>query len=204
MHQNDAQKSSRQGGDQKFQALRRWTPPPLSLIKKFPISLKVKAKVKGDPMALTEKMKKFARAIVDGATNKEAAISAGYEEKTASQQGSKLRNNSEIIVYIEKLKAEKEGRTLTSEKPKVKTENSGEYDNPLNDDDYAKDDPLQFLIDVMNKSDDMFLRFNAAKAALPYVHGKVAEKGKKETKAETAREGSKSGKFATLDNQLMS
>ncbi|MCU6812479.1 terminase small subunit, partial [Acinetobacter baumannii] len=49
-------------------------------------------------MALTEKMKKFARAIVDGATNKEAAISAGYEEKTASQQGSKLRNNSEIIV----------------------------------------------------------------------------------------------------------
>jgi len=180
------------------------TPPPISLIKKFPLSLKVKAKVKGDPMALTEKMKKFARAIVDGATNKEAAISAGYEEKTASQQGSKLRNNSEIIVYIEKLKAEKEGRTLTPEKPKVKTENSGEYDNPLNDDDYAKDDPLQFLIDVMNKSDDMFLRFNAAKAALPYVHGKVAEKGKKETKEDAAKAATKSGKFGTLNNQLPS
>lgn len=179
-------------------------PPTLSLIKKFPLSLKVKAKVKGDPMALTEKMKKFARAIVDGATNKEAAISAGYEEKTASQQGSKLRNNSEIIIYIEKLKAEKEGRTLTPEKPKVKTENSGEYDNPLNDDDYAKDDPLQFLIDVMNKSDDMFLRFNAAKAALPYVHGKVAEKGKKESKAEEAKKASNSGKFGTLNSQLPS
>lgn len=155
-------------------------------------------------MALTEKMKKFARAIVDGATNKEAAISAGYAEKTASQQGSKLRNDSEIIVYIEKLKAEKEGRTLTPEKPKVKLANSGEYDNPLSDDDYSKDDPLQFLIDVMNKSDDMFLRFNAAKAALPYVHGKVAEKGKKESKEDAAKAATKSGKFGTLNNQLPS
>ncbi|VCZ57981.1 hypothetical protein BANRA_02742 [Acinetobacter baumannii] len=47
------------------------------------------------------------------------------------------------------------------------------------------------------------LRMQAAIAALPYKHGKVAEKAK-QTKAETAREGSKSGKFATLDNQLMS
>lgn len=149
-------------------------------------------------MALTEKMKKFARAIVDGATNKEAAISAGYAEKTASQQGSKLRNDSEIIVYIEKLKAEKEGRSLTSEKPKVKTISTHEDDNPLDNEDYAKDDPLQFLIDVMNKSDDMFLRFNAAKAALPYVHGKVAEKGKKESRADEAKDIAQSGgKFAT-------
>ena len=155
-------------------------------------------------MALTEKMKKFARAIVDGATNKEAAISAGYEEKTASQQGSKLKNNSEIIVYIEKLKAEKEGRTLTPEKPKVKSVSSGEDDNPLSNDNYAKDDPLQFLIDVMNNSEDMFLRFNAAKAALPYVHGKVAEKGKKETKEDAAKAATKSGKFGTLNNQLPS
>lgn len=155
-------------------------------------------------MALTEKMKKFARAIVDGATNKEAAISAGYEEKTASQQGSKLKNNSEIIVYIEKLKAEKDGRSLTLEKPKVKPVSSGENDTPLSDDNYAKDDPLQFLIDVMNNSEDMFLRFNAAKAALPYVHGKVAEKGKKETKEDAAKQATKSGKFGTLNNQLPS
>lgn len=154
-------------------------------------------------MALTEKMKKFARAIVDGATNKEAAISAGYAEKTASQQGSKLKNDSEIIVYIEKLRAEKEGRTLTPSKSQVKPESSGEDENPF-EDNYAKDDPLQFLIDVMNKSDDMFLRFNAAKAALPYVHGKVAEKGKKETKEDAAKAATKSGKFGTLNNQLPS
>lgn len=155
-------------------------------------------------MALSEKMKKFAQAVVDGLSNKEAAISAGYAEKTASQAGSKLRKDPEIIVYIEKLKADKEGRSLTSEKPKVKTANTYEDDNPLDDEDYAKDDPLQFLIDVMNKSSDMFLRFNAAKAALPYVHGKVAEKGKKETKADEAKKATQGGKFGTLGSQLRS
>jgi len=155
-------------------------------------------------MALSEKMKKFAQAVVDGLSNKEAAISAGYAEKTASQAGSKLRKDPEIIVYIEKLKADKEGRSLTSEKPKVKTISTHEDDNPLDDEDYAKDDPLQFLIDVMNKSSDMFLRFNAAKAALPYVHGKVAEKGKKETKADEAKKATQGGKFGTLGSQLRS
>lgn len=155
-------------------------------------------------MALSEKMKKFAQAVVDGLSNKEAAISAGYAEKTASQQGSKLRKDPEIIVHIEKLKADKEGRSLTSEKPKVKTANTYEDDNPLDDEDYAKDDPLQFLIDVMNKSSDMFLRFNAAKAALPYVHGKVAEKGKKETKEDAAKKATQGGKFGTLGSQLRS
>jgi phage terminase small subunit len=57
-------------------------------------------------MAISEKMKKFAQAIVDGASNKNAAISAGYAEKSASQQGSKLRKDPEVIVWIEKLKAD--------------------------------------------------------------------------------------------------
>uniref|UniRef100_UPI00266EA092 hypothetical protein n=1 Tax=Acinetobacter baumannii TaxID=470 RepID=UPI00266EA092 len=46
MHQNDAQKSSRQGGGQKFQALRRWTPPPIARTKKIPYQKKLKQKVK--------------------------------------------------------------------------------------------------------------------------------------------------------------
>lgn len=153
-------------------------------------------------MALSEKMKKFAQAVVDGLSNKEAAISAGYAEKTASQQGSKLRKDPEIIVHIEKLKADKEGRSLTSGKPKVKTISTHEDDNPLDDEDYAKDDPLQFLIDVMNKSDDMFLRFNAAKAALPYVHGKVAEKGKKQTQEDEAKAAANGGgKYGTRSSR---
>lgn len=163
-------------------------------------------------MALSEKMEKFAYAVVDGLSNKDAAISAGYAEKSASQQGSKLRKDPEIIVFIEKLKADREGRTLTSGQQKV---NSKVKDDPkpasdyCDDEDevnYTKDDPLQFLIEVMNHSgNEMFLRFNAAKAALPYVHGKVAEKGKKETKEDEARKAAASkGRFGTLNNQLPS
>ena len=156
-------------------------------------------------MALTEKMKKFARAIVDGATNKEAAILAGYKENSASQQGSKLRNDPEISIYIEKLKADKEGRSLTSGEPKVKPENSGEDDNPLDNFSFDGDDPLEFLIAVMTSDGNkMPLRMQAAIAALPYKHGKVAEKGKKETKGDAAKAATKSGKFGTLNNQLPS
>jgi phage terminase small subunit len=158
-------------------------------------------------MAISEKMKKFAQAIVDGASNKNAAISAGYAEKSASQQGSKLRKDPEVIVWIEKLKADQKKLTLTQPKPekvKVATPTETDLDQPP-EDPYTKGDPLQFLIEVMdNCGNDMFLRFNAAKAALPYIHGKVAEKGKKQTKEEEAKKASNSGKFGTLNNQLLS
>ncbi len=136
-------------------------------------------------MALTEKMEKFALAIVDGKTNKEAAISAGYAEKTASAAGARLAKDPEIIVYIEMLKAQKEGRSLTSDAPKVKPkdtpENSGEDENPIEEFQFEGDDPLDFLIKVMNfNGNKLPLRMQAAIAALPYKHGKVAEKGKKE------------------------
>ena len=157
-------------------------------------------------MALSEKMKKFAQAVVDGLSNKEAAISAGYSEKTASQAGSKLRKDPEIIVHIEKLKADKEDRSLTSEKPKVKPIKASSYEDedPI-EDQYSTDDPLDFLINVMkNGGNEMMLRVNAARAALPYVHGKVAEKGKKETKADEAKKATQGGKFGTLGSQLRS
>ena len=119
-----------------------------------------------------------------------------------SQQGSKLRKDPEIIVYIEKLKAHEKGETLTSKPKKVKEEvnTSGEDEDPLD-----SDDPLEFLIDVMkNGGNEMMLRVNAARSALPYVHGKVAEKGKKETKADEAKKATQGGKFGTLGSQLRS
>ncbi|OCY88162.1 terminase small subunit [Acinetobacter pittii] len=156
-------------------------------------------------MALTEKMEKFALAIVDGKTNKEAAISAGYAEKTASAAGARLAKDPEIIVYIEMLKAKKEGRSLTSDQPNVKPENSGEDENPIEEFQFEGDDPLDFLIKVMNfNGNKLPLRMQAAIAALPYKHGKVAEKGKKETKQDKAKEATRTGKYATLDNQLPS
>ena len=183
-------------------------------------------------MALTAKGKAFAQAVADGMSNKDAAISAGYSEKTAAQQGSKLSKNPEIIAYIEKLTSAKkltpkskkltsQDEQLNSEKPKqsnlvqvVKVEKieSGPeqaHGQFVGRDEIAigaPEDPLEYLKSVwMDENQDKELRVACAKAALPYVHGKVADKGKKQTKAEDAQNAAKGGgKFGTLGSQLRS
>ena len=176
-------------------------------------------------MALTAKSKAFAQAVVDGMSNKDAAISAGYSEKTAAQQGSKLSKNPEIIAYIEKLTSAKKltpkSKKLTSEKPEqsnpiqvVKVEKiesgpeqvHGQFVGRDEISRGAKDDPLEYLKSVWtDEGEDPKLRLDAAKAAMPYIHGKVAEKGKKETKADEAKAAAKGGgKFGTLGSQLRS
>ena len=186
----------------------------------------------GAVMALTAKGKAFAQAVADGMSNKDAAISAGYSEKTAAQQGSKLYKNPEIIAYIEKLTSAKkltqkskkltpQDEKLNSEKPKqsnqvqvVKVEKiesgpeqaHGQFVGRDEISRGAKDDPLEYLKSVWtDEGEDPKLRLDAAKAAMPYIHGKVAEKGKKETKADEAKAAAKGGgKFGTLGSQLRS
>ena len=175
-------------------------------------------------MALTAKSKAFAQAVVDGMSNKDAAISAGYSEKTAMQQGSKLAKLPEVIAYIAKLKADKKltskDEKLTSSKPKptanvqvVKVEKieSGPeqaHGQFVGRDEVAigaPEDPLEYLKSVwMNESEDSKLRLDAAKAAMPYIHGKVADKGKKETKADEAKKATQQGKFGSLSSHLRS
>lgn len=176
-------------------------------------------------MALTAKSKAFAQAVVDGMSNKDAAISAGYSEKTAMQQGSKLAKLPEVIAYIAKLKADKKltstDEKLTSSKPKptasvqvVKVEKIESGPEQAHGQFVGRDeiaigsieDPLEYLKSVwMDKGQDEELRVACAKAALPYVHGKVADKGKKETKTDEAKAAARGGgKFGTLGSQLRS
>ena len=176
-------------------------------------------------MALTAKGKAFAQAVADGMSNKDAAISAGYSEKTAAQQGSKLSKNPEIIAYIEKLTSAKKltpkSKKLTSEKPnqnthvqvvkveKIESDTEQVHGQFVGRDEIAigaPEDPLEYLKSVwMDEEQDEELRVACAKAALPYVHGKVADKGKKQTKAEEAKAAAKGGgKFGTLGSQLRS
>ena len=51
-------------------------------------------------MALTDKKRRFADALMSGASNRDAAIQAGYSEKTASQAGSKLAKAREAGARI--------------------------------------------------------------------------------------------------------
>lgn len=168
-------------------------------------------------MALTAKMRKFAQAVVSGLSNKDSAITAGYAENTAPQQGSKLAKNPEILAYIEKLKAsekltpddEKLTQKLKAEKPVdvVKVERiepqheraQGQFVGRNETAIGSNDDPLEYLKTIWkDEGMDEELRIKAAQIAMPYIHGRVAAKGKKETQADDARNISGgAGKFAT-------
>ena len=167
---------------------------------------------------LTAKQQRFVDEYLIDLNATQAAIRAGYSEKTAMQQGAKLSKNPEIIAYIEKLTSAKK---LTSEKleqsnpiqvVKVEKIESGPeqvHGQFVGRDEIAigsHEDPLEYLKSVwMDKGQDEELRVACAKAALPYVHGKVADKGKKQTKAEEAQNAAKGGgKFGTLGSQLRS
>ena len=51
----------------------------------------------------------------------------------------------------------------------------------------AHDDPMQFLLAVMNRTDlELSLRIEAAKALLPYMHVRFNPAGKKDTRQESA------------------
>ncbi|KAK50404.1 hypothetical protein L576_1732 [Bordetella bronchiseptica OSU054] len=55
-------------------------------------------------------------------------------------------------------------------------------------------DPLEFLKAVANDPEqDMKLRVEAAKAWVPYVHGRIGEQGKKDAKKQAAAKASATG-----------
>lgn len=156
-------------------------------------------------MALTANKKKFAHGLILGMNNREAAIHAGYSEKSSSTKGSMLAKDSEILEYLETLKnaqpAESEvqvgkGKIKQVVLPAIVTDDDIENAHALND-------PLDFLKKVwQDKSQDMKHRVASARAAIPYVHGRIAPTGKKEGKAEEAKKAAQStGRFGTLGAQ---
>lgn len=149
-------------------------------------------------MALTEKKKAFALAKQKGKNNKEAAILAGCPENTASAAGARLAKDPDVIDYLERVKSATPEQVVKHDVKPLTTFTAIQNADQL-------EDPLEFLKSVWtDQVEDMALRVRAAQAALPYVHGKVAEKGKKETKEDAAKAATKSGKFGTLNNQLPS
>lgn len=150
-------------------------------------------------MALTAKKKAFADAVIAGKTNKDAAIAAGYSEKTASAAGSRLVKDKDIAAYIA---SHKNGKKKTTKKPQESeqapppddAEKKGytefDLDKILH---YA--DPKAFLLAVMNDQDtDRKLRVDAAKGLLPFMHVRLGEGGKKDAAAEAAKKAG--NKFA--------
>lgn len=152
-------------------------------------------------MVLTDKQRQFVDAKARGASNKEAAEAAGSKASTAAAAGSRWANDPKIAAAILARRAElsvnperkrKKSNPAEATQPEV-DDQGGEYLDCLPD----TDDPLVWLLALMNEPKaKVFDRRNAAQTAVPYVHGKKGEAGKKEQKADAAKEAGR-GKYAS-------
>lgn len=132
---------------------------------------------------LTSKKRAFAESLLAGKTQKEAAISAGFSEKSAKQTGYKLARDKDVIEHIDRM-------TNIREQDKPEIEKKADQ---INKSKLKYLDPLDFLRDVMNNEvEDPKLRVDAAKAMMPYIHTKLGESGKKEAKQQKALNASAS------------
>lgn len=108
---------------------------------------------------LTAQKRKFALALMTGASKKDAAINAGYSEKSARSKGSQLAKDPEVIAFIERKKREKNevdeyptgGKNVYTPAVNIPDEDRDDTgpENLINN---VFDDPLDFLRTVMNCS----------------------------------------------------
>lgn len=148
---------------------------------------------------LTAQKRKFALALMSGMSQKDAAIKAGYSEKSARSKGSQLAKDPEVIAFIKRKKNEKVDvddepayrRNVYT--PAVNAPGEKTPRTTLTPSQF--EDPLEFLKWVMNDTgNEIETRKDAAKAMLPYKHPKMGETGKKDAKSDAARKAA--NKFA--------
>jgi phage terminase small subunit len=150
-------------------------------------------------MALTTKQRAFVDAVRGGASNKDAAIAAGYAASSASVAGSRLAKHPNVLAAMAFSPINK--NVKAGAKPEREKPPPGNF--PESDDESSFDfskamtftDPKAFLIATMNDYDaDAKLRVDAAKALMPFIHPRKGEGGKKEEKESAAKTAAK-GKF---------
>lgn len=153
---------------------------------------------------LTAQKRKFAVALMSGMSQKDAAIKAGYSEKSARSKGSQLAKDPEVIAFIGRKKKEPietddvptYGKNVYTPVVNTSEKKEGAVAPPVPPPSIGQfDDPLKFLMAVMNDAtEDIDVRKDAAKAMLPYKHPKMGETGKKDAKSEAAKKAA--NKFA--------
>ncbi|MEE3505680.1 terminase small subunit [Pseudomonas sp. 10C3] len=148
-------------------------------------------------MALTDKKRRFADALLSRASKSQAAIDAGYSVKTAPQAGSKLSKDKDVTGYLQRRgTSDQPPPKVKSEVKKVKSEVK-----KVNSDEAGTPDALTFdtraLLERIARDNEKLNPDLAAKIALglmPYDHPKKGDVGKKEA-AETASQKAAKGKF---------
>ncbi|MDH0745742.1 terminase small subunit [Pseudomonas sp. GD03842] len=163
-------------------------------------------------MALTSKKRLFIDALRKGASNKDAAIAAGYSEKSASAAGSRMAKDPDVVAELHKLNAlhPVKGdvkKTVKDKRPETAVEPADEASAEPEDEDFTAafdlnkalhySDPKAYLLAAMNDPEtDPKLRIDAAKALMPFVHQRKGETGKKEAKVDAAKTAA-TGRYGT-------
>lgn len=191
-----------EGGGSKPWSLSLRTPHPNSRTDFFPLTGFLL-------MALTTKQRAFVEAVRGGASNRDAAIAAGYAASSASVAGSRLAKHPNVIAALAELPVNKNVKGL----PPAKARKQQSVEVMPEEEDFSFDvtkalsfaDPKDFLLATMNDfSTEPKLRVDAAKALMPFIHQRKGEGGKKEEKELAAKVAGK-GKFgAAAPPQLRS
>ncbi|MCO6506237.1 MAG: terminase small subunit [Snodgrassella sp.] len=143
-------------------------------------------------MSLNDKQELFALNVAAGINQTEACVNAGYSRNGAAAAACRLMKNQAVLARIEELK--KQQNRLNKNINKIVNNDVNTDVNPVKSGLPPNDDPLQFLVMVMN--DDNWphkLRIDAAKTLMPYKHGRIGETGKKEAARDVAIEKSRAG-----------
>ncbi|WMN15611.1 terminase small subunit [Pseudomonas piscis] len=179
-------------------------------------------------MALTSRKRAFIAALREGASNRAAAVAAGYSEKTASAAGSRLVKDKDVAAELLKLRAlglmppdvkgDVKADVKATPASKAAKESAQAPDSPPGTEDQAElepagfdlmqallhRDPKDFLLSVMNDlASEPKLRVDAAKALMPFVHPRKGEGGKKD-QAQAKAEQASTGKFGARRGPLRS
>lgn len=153
---------------------------------------------------LTKLQLAYVQGRAEGLNRTQAALAAGYSRAGANRQGSALDQLPHIKKAIADAKrARRKGATNRDQMESLmgipagvgKPGRRGKDDEPRMRAKY--DTPLDCLLHTMNnpKMPDS-MRQRAAEQALPYCHGRIGEKGKKEKAGDAAREVMRGGKVA--------
>ncbi|MNQ72541.1 hypothetical protein D3C85_872490 [compost metagenome] len=136
---------------------------------------------------LNETQELFFKATLRGEKPEQAAVSAGLKSPKAA--GFRMRKHPAIVAALAAVGISTAG---------VKPAKPGSTASPSEEDAAAElatieipetEDPKVFLTALMNcPKAGVKARLEAAKALLPFEHSKIGEKGKKETKADGAKQ----------------
>lgn len=159
-------------------------------------------------MALTPKKQAFVSAKREGASNKAAAIAAGYAASSAAQAGARLAKDQFVIAALATPTVNKKVNKFVKgdAPPRLKgiavppTEGADE-DHGDAGFDLGKamrfSDPKEFLLATMNDFEtDSKLRVDAAKALMPFIHPRKGEGSKKQERQDAAKKAG-TGKFSS-------